>query len=76
LKKIAIFVDVQNFYYTTRQAYSRQFNYKKFWQRISAESDIVSAATYAIERNDEKQRKFQSAIKQFGFTVKLKPYIQ
>ena len=76
MKKIAIFVDVQNIYYTTRQAYGRQFNYKKFWQRISAEGEIVSATAYAIERNDEKQRKFQSALKQFGFTIKLKPYIQ
>ena len=76
MKKIAIFVDVQNIYYTTRQAYGRQFNYKKFWQRISAEGEIVSATAYAIERNDDKQRKFQSALKQFGFTIKLKPYIQ
>ena len=76
MKKIAIFVDVQNIYYTTRQAYGRQFNYKKFWQRISVEGEIVSATAYAIERNDEKQRKFQSALKQFGFTIKLKPYIQ
>lgn len=67
---------MQNIYYTTRQAYGRQFNYKKFWQRISAEGEIVSATAYAIERNDEKQRKFQSALKQFGFTIKLKPYIQ
>jgi uncharacterized LabA/DUF88 family protein len=76
LKKIAIFVDVQNIYYTTRQAYGRQFNYKTFWQRISAEGEIVSATAYAIDRGDEKQRKFQSALKQFGFTIKLKPYIQ
>ena len=76
MKKIAVFVDVQNVYYTTRQAYGRQFNYKKLWQRISSEGAIVSATAYAIHRSDEKQLKFQNALKQFGFTVKLKPYIQ
>jgi uncharacterized LabA/DUF88 family protein len=76
VKKIAIFADVQNIYYTTRDAYGRQFNYRKLWQRISAEGDIVSATAYAIHRNDDKQLKFQDALKHIGFAVKLKPYIQ
>ncbi len=76
VKKIAIFVDVQNIYYTTRQAYSRQFDYRKLMKRIRTEGEIVSATAYAIHRNDEKQLKFQNALKQMGFTIKLKPYIQ
>ena len=76
MKTIAIFVDVQNIYYTTRQAYGRQFNYRKLWQRISSEGEIASATAYAIHRNDDKQLKFQDALKHIGFTVKLKPYIQ
>ena len=76
MNKIAIFADVQNIYYTTRQAYGRQFNYKKLMERISAKGEIVFAIAYAIDRNDDKQRKFQSALRHMGFTVKLKPYIQ
>ena len=76
MKKIAIFVDVQNIYYTTRDTYKRQFNYRKLWQKINAEGEIVSAIAYAIHRGDDKQLKFQDALKHIGFTVKLKPYIQ
>ncbi|MCK4706316.1 MAG: NYN domain-containing protein [Gammaproteobacteria bacterium] len=76
MKKIAIFVDVQNIYYTTRDSYARQFNYRKLWQKVSAEGEIVSAIAYAIHRGDDKQLKFQDALKHIGFTVKLKPYIQ
>ena len=76
MKKIAIFVDVQNIYYTTRDAYGRQFNYRLLWQRISTEGEIVSAIAYAIHRGDDKQLKFQDALKHIGFNVKLKPYIQ
>ena len=76
VKKIAIFVDIQNIYYTTRQAYGRQFNYRKLWQRISEAGEIVSANAYAIQRNDDKQLQFQNALKQIGFEIKLKPYIQ
>lgn len=74
--KIAVFVDVQNIYYTTRQAYGRQFNYRELWQRISSQGEIVSAIAYAIHRGDDKQLAFQNALKHIGFTVKLKPYIQ
>lgn len=76
MKKIAVFVDVQNIYYTTREAYQRQFNYRALWQKISAQGEIVSAYAYAIDRNDIKQRKFQSILEQIGFSIKLKPYIQ
>ncbi len=76
MKKIAIFVDVQNIYYTTRQTYGRQFDYRKLWQRINAKGEIVSAVAYAIHRGDDKQLKFQNALRKIGFTVKLKSYIQ
>ncbi|GAG37376.1 unnamed protein product, partial [marine sediment metagenome] len=62
--------------YTTRQAYGRQFNYRKFWQQVSAETEIVSATAYAIQSRDDNQIKFQDALRHIGFTVKLKPFIQ
>lgn len=74
--KIALFVDVQNIYYTVRQAYQAQFDYTAFWQEISQKGEIVSAYAYAIDRGDPKQRRFQNFLKQLGFEIKLKPYIQ
>jgi uncharacterized LabA/DUF88 family protein len=76
VKRIALFVDVQNIYYTTREAYGRQFNYRRFWQRISAGGEIIVATAYATQRSDDKQIKFQDALKHIGFRVKLKPFIQ
>ena len=74
--KIAVFADVQNIYYTCRQAYNRQFNYRKLWQRLSTQGNIVCAFAYAIDRGDDQQRKFQDALQHIGFEVKLKPFIQ
>ncbi|TWX71398.1 NYN domain-containing protein [Colwellia sp. C1TZA3] len=74
--KIAIFVDVQNIYYTTRDTFQQQFNYRAFWQEISQQGDIVLANAYAIQRSDDQQHKFQKALKHIGFEVKLKPFIQ
>lgn len=73
--KTAIFVDIQNIYYTTRDTFKRSFNYKRFWHKIESEDNIILANAYAIDKGDEKQKKFQYALKTIGFTVKLKPYI-
>ncbi|MCG9697311.1 NYN domain-containing protein [Shewanella sp. Isolate11] len=76
MKKIALFVDVQNIYYTCKEAYNRQFNYRKLWQHLGYEGEIVNAYAYAIHRGDDGQLKFQDALKHIGFEVKLKPFIQ
>ena len=76
MKKIAVFVDVQNIYYTTRDTFGQQFNYRLLWQELLAQGEIVSANAYAIQRSDDQQHKFQKALKHIGFDVKLKPYIQ
>ena len=76
METIAIFIDVQNIYYTTRQAFGRQFNYQKFWDTLSVGQEIVLANAYAIEPNSGKQKGFQQILKDIGFDVKLKPYIQ
>lgn len=76
VNRIAVFADVQNIYYTTREAYGRQFDYRKLWARVSEQGAIVSATAYAIDRGDKNQQKFQNALRTIGFKVRLKPYIQ
>ena len=68
MNKIAIFVDVQNIYFTTRDTYSQQ--------EISAQGEITRAIAYATQRDDDQQTRFHDALKHIGFTLKLKPYIQ
>ena len=76
MNRIAILVDVQNVYYTTRDTFGRQFDYRKLYQELSEAGEVVYAFAYATDRNDAGQRKFQAALRQIGFEVKLKPYIQ
>jgi len=73
---VAIFVDIQNVYYTVREAYGRNFDYNKFWARVTANREVIKAVCYAIDRGDQKQREFQNILRAIGFEVKLKPFIQ
>ena len=76
MHSVTILVDVQNIYYTCREAYQRNFDYNAFWRQVSAERNVVKAIAYAIDRGDEKQRQFQNILRAIGFEVKLKPFIQ
>jgi len=76
MKKVSIFVDVQNINYTTKEAFNAHFDYNAFWKKATSNREIVHAIAYAIDRNDQKQKQFQNILKGIGFEVKLKPYLQ
>ena len=76
MEQVVMLVDVQNIYYTTRQAYQASFDYNQFWQQVTANRQVVKAIAYATERGDEKQRQFQNILRAIGFEVKLKSFVK
>lgn len=76
MEKIVLLVDVQNIYYTTKQAYNCHFDYNAFWRKATINRQVIRAIAYAIDRGDEKQTQFQNILRAIGFEVKLKPFIQ
>jgi uncharacterized LabA/DUF88 family protein len=76
METVAVFVDVQNIYYTTRQCFSRHFDYNRFWAEVTCDRKVVKAIAFAIDREDEKQKQFQNILRAIGFEVKLRPFIQ
>ena len=52
MKKVAIFVDVQNVYYTAKQAFGKNYDYNKFWQKATYGRKVTKAVAYAIDRGD------------------------
>jgi uncharacterized LabA/DUF88 family protein len=76
MQTVAIFVDVQNIYYTTKHCYQRHFDYRAFWAQVTANRSVLAAFAYAIDKGDNKQRGFQQILREIGFEIKLKPFIQ
>ena len=76
MENIAILVDVQNVYYTTRDKYRSSFDYNQFWYVATEGRNVVEANAYAISSQDPKQRQFHHILRGVGFNVKLKPFIQ
>ena len=75
MKKVSIFVDVQNIYYTTKQQFNSNFDYNKFWKLVTFQRQVVGAFAYTTDRGDKKQIQFQNILRAIGFEVKLKPFI-
>jgi len=76
MKNTVILVDVQNIYYTTKQAYHCNFDYNEFWAEVTKNRKVMKAIAYTTDRGDEKQKQFQNILRAIGFEVKLKPFIQ
>ena len=76
MEKVAVFVDVQNIYYTTKEFHNSHFDYNTFWTKATSDRKVVKAIAYAIDKGDEKQKQFQNILNGIGFEVKLKPFIQ
>jgi hypothetical protein len=75
-EKVGIFVDVQNIYYTCRQTYQGNFDYNKFWAKVTKDRDVVCAYAYATDRGDAKQIQFQNILRAIGFDVQLKAVLK
>ncbi len=76
MDRVAVFVDVQNVYYTVKQSHGCHFDYQAFWDQVTAGREVVGAFAYAIDRRDPKQIQFQRILQGIGFELKLKPFIQ
>ncbi|MBN2041680.1 MAG: NYN domain-containing protein [Spirochaetes bacterium] len=76
MEKISIFVDVQNIYYTVKEKYNCHFNYRKFRDEVTHNRKLVKAIAYAIDKGDKNQLNFQNILRNIGFEIKLKPFIQ
>ena len=76
MDRVAVFEDVQNVCYTVEQIHECHFDYRVFWDQVTARREVVCAFAYAIDRGDPKQIQFQQILQSIGFELKLKPFIQ
>ena len=48
MEKVAVFVDVQNIYYTTKQFHNCHFNYNAFWAEVTSNREVVKASQGSV----------------------------
>ena len=72
-QRVAVFVDVQNLYYSAKHLYNARLNFKKLLDKAVNKRRLVRAIAYVIKSDTNKdEQSFFDAIANIGFEVKSK----
>ncbi|MCL5004291.1 MAG: NYN domain-containing protein [Patescibacteria group bacterium] len=71
-QRVAVFIDVQNMYYSAKNLYGDFVNFGQILNTAVAGRQLIRAFAYVIKAEIEAEKKFFEALERFGFEVKSK----
>ena len=71
-QRVAVFVDVQNMYYSAKQLFNSKVNFANLLKDAVAGRQLIRAFAYAIAADVGKEGEFHEALSRIGYEVKLK----
>jgi len=72
-QRVAVFVDIQNMYYSARAIYGKKVNFKAILEAAVAGRHLVRAIAYGITTEEAHEGEFHEALGKQGFELKTKP---
>jgi uncharacterized protein (TIGR00288 family) len=71
-QRIAVFVDVQNMYYSAKNLYKAKVNFRELLREAVRNRKLVRAIAYVIKADIKEEDVFFETIGKIGFEVKMK----
>ncbi len=71
-QKVAVFVDVQNMYYSAKNLFRAKLNYASVLEEAVSERKLIRAFAYVIKADVGAEKDFFEALSKIGFEVKSK----
>lgn len=71
-QRVAVFVDVQNLYYSAKALYGQKVNFGEILKEAVGERQLVRAIAYTIRAEMPEEQSFFDALENIGFEVKTK----
>jgi uncharacterized LabA/DUF88 family protein len=71
-QKVAVFVDIQNMYYSGKNLFNRKVNFGMLLKRAVANRMLTRALAYVIKADMPEENTFRDALRNVGFEVKIK----
>ncbi len=71
-QRVAVFVDVQNMYYSARDLYKSKVDFSTLLKTAVAGRRLVRAIAYVIKADVKDEQNFHDALEKIGFEVKAK----
>ena len=71
-QRVAVFVDIQNLYYSARDAFNRKVDFEKVLYTVLDERVLVRAIAYLVKLHGVDQKGFINTLKHIGYQVREK----
>jgi uncharacterized LabA/DUF88 family protein len=71
-QRVAVFVDVQNMYYSAKNLFNAKVDFGKVLQEVVAGRKLIRAFAYVIKADVGAEKEFFGALAQRGYEVKAK----
>ncbi len=71
-QRVAIFIDVQNLYYSARALYEKKVNFGEILKIGTSDRQLIRAIAYTIRAESPEEQTFFDALEKLGFEVKSK----
>nr|HPJ73192.1 NYN domain-containing protein [bacterium] len=71
-QRLAVFVDVQNLFYSARNLYDSKINFDKLRDFIVSRRRLVRLVAYIVQKEGVDQTAFIDALRRFGYETKIK----
>ncbi len=71
-QRIALFVDVQNMYYSAKNLYNKKVNFGEIMKQAVSNRHLIRAVAYVIKADVEPEAAFFEALQKQGYEVRAK----
>jgi len=71
-QRVAMFVDVQNMYYSAKYQYNGKLNFQKLIDQTVRDRQLIRAIAYLVQSEEIDQTRFEETLKQMGYETKNK----
>ena len=71
-QRVAIFLDIQNLYYSARDAFGRKVNFEAVLNKVLRDRVLIRAIAYLVKLKGVEQKSFINTLKNIGYQVRVK----
>lgn len=75
-QRVAVFIDVQNYYYGSKDEFKAKVDYHALMNYILDGRDMIRGIAYIVETKTNNQHQFKEVLKELGLEVRTKQLIE
>lgn len=71
-QRVAVLIDVQNFYHSAKNLYGKRVNFKKILEVAVGDRQLVRCFAYVVRTETEEEQMFFDALEKLGIEIRVK----